>query len=60
MTDLTKLTLAEARDKLKAKEITSSELTGAYIKEMEGARALNYNHFKIPLMANLVKRAVRG
>jgi aspartyl-tRNA(Asn)/glutamyl-tRNA(Gln) amidotransferase subunit A len=41
MTDLTKLTLAEARDKLKAKEITSSELTGAYIKEMEGARALN-------------------
>ena len=29
MTDLTKLTLAEARDKLKAKEITSSELTGA-------------------------------
>lgn len=41
MTDLTKLTLAEARDKLKAKEITSSELTGAYIKEMEGARVLN-------------------
>ncbi len=27
---------------------------------VEGARALNYNHFKIPLMANLVKRAVRG
>ena len=26
----------------------------------EGARPLNYNHFKIPLMQNLVKRAVRG
>lgn len=26
----------------------------------EGARPLNYNHFKIPLMENLVKRAVRG
>lgn len=25
-----------------------------------GARALNYNHFKLPLMENLVKRAVRG
>ncbi len=26
----------------------------------EGARPLNYNHFKVPLMANLVKRAVRA
>lgn len=26
----------------------------------EGARPLNYNHFKVPLMQNLVKRAVRG
>jgi xanthine dehydrogenase YagS FAD-binding subunit len=24
-----------------------------------GAKPLNYNHFKIPLMANLVTRAVR-
>ena len=24
-----------------------------------GARPLNYNHFKIPLMANLVMRSVR-
>ncbi len=24
-----------------------------------GARPLNYNHFKIPLMQNLVKRAIR-
>ncbi|MEX0965109.1 MAG: xanthine dehydrogenase family protein subunit M [Pseudohongiellaceae bacterium] len=26
----------------------------------DGARPLNYNHFKIPLMENLVKRAIRG
>jgi xanthine dehydrogenase YagS FAD-binding subunit len=26
----------------------------------EGARALNYNHYKLPLMENLVKRAIRG
>ncbi|MDX1567805.1 MAG: xanthine dehydrogenase family protein subunit M [Longimicrobiales bacterium] len=27
---------------------------------VEGAEPLNYNHFKIPLVKNLVKRAVRG
>ncbi len=27
---------------------------------VRGARPLNYNHFKVPLMANLVKRAVRA
>ncbi len=26
----------------------------------DGARPLNYNHFKLPLMENLVKRAIRG
>jgi xanthine dehydrogenase YagS FAD-binding subunit len=26
----------------------------------QGARPLNYNHFKVPLLENLVKRAVRG
>ena len=41
MSDLTKLTLAGARDALKKKEITSSELTGAYLKEMDAAGALN-------------------
>lgn len=41
MSDLTKLTLAAARDALKKKEITSTELTGAYLKEMESASALN-------------------
>ena len=26
---------------------------------VEGARTLNFNHFKIPLMENLVRRAIR-
>ena len=26
----------------------------------QGAKALNYNHFKIPLMGNLAARAVRS
>ena len=41
MSDLTRLTLAAARDALKKKEISSTELTGAYLKEMEAASALN-------------------
>jgi aspartyl-tRNA(Asn)/glutamyl-tRNA(Gln) amidotransferase subunit A len=42
MTDLTALTIAEARDQLKAKAITATELTGAYIKAIENANeALN-------------------
>ena len=41
MSDLTKLTLAGARDALKAKEITSVELTTAYIEAMDQAQVLN-------------------
>ncbi len=41
MTDLTKLTLAGARDALKKKEFTSLELTDAYLGAIEGAAALN-------------------
>ncbi|CUI77348.1 Asp-tRNA(Asn)/Glu-tRNA(Gln) amidotransferase subunit GatA [Cognatishimia activa] len=41
MSDLNKLTLAEARDKLRAKDVTSVELTEACLKEIEGAGALN-------------------
>ncbi|MBN9309776.1 MAG: Asp-tRNA(Asn)/Glu-tRNA(Gln) amidotransferase subunit GatA [Devosia sp.] len=37
MSDLTRLTLAAARDGLKRKDFTSSELTGAYLKAIEGA-----------------------
>ena len=42
MTDLTKLTLADARKGLKAKDFTSTELTGAYLEAIEAANpALN-------------------
>ncbi|MEX0839181.1 MAG: Asp-tRNA(Asn)/Glu-tRNA(Gln) amidotransferase subunit GatA [Parvibaculum sp.] len=41
MSDLTKLTLAGARDALKKKDITSAELTGAYIAEVESGAPLN-------------------
>ncbi len=41
MSDLLDLTLAEARDKLKAGEITAVELTEAYIAAVEAVRPLN-------------------
>ncbi|ODT07917.1 MAG: aspartyl/glutamyl-tRNA amidotransferase subunit A [Mesorhizobium sp. SCN 65-20] len=37
MTDLTRLTIAEARGKLRGKEITASELTEAYVAAIEQA-----------------------
>jgi aspartyl-tRNA(Asn)/glutamyl-tRNA(Gln) amidotransferase subunit A len=41
MTDLTKLTLAGARDALRKKEFTSLELTDAYLKAIDEAKVLN-------------------
>jgi aspartyl-tRNA(Asn)/glutamyl-tRNA(Gln) amidotransferase subunit A len=41
MTELTKLTISEASTKLANKEITSVELTQAYLKKMEETRDLN-------------------
>lgn len=41
MSDLTDLTLAEARDAVAAKKISSKELTAAFVKAVEQARALN-------------------
>ncbi len=41
MSDLNKLTIAQGRDKLRAGEITSVELTQACLTEIEGAGALN-------------------
>lgn len=41
MNDLTKLTIAEAREGLKNKEFSSVELTKAYIEKMEANRNLN-------------------
>ena len=41
MTDLTKLTIAQARDALKNKEFTAVELTEAYIKNIQDRRDIN-------------------
>lgn len=41
MTDHSTLTLAGARDALRTKEISSKELTSAFIKDVEAARGLN-------------------
>jgi aspartyl-tRNA(Asn)/glutamyl-tRNA(Gln) amidotransferase subunit A len=41
MNDLTSLTLAQARDRLRAKAITAAELTDAHLTAIEAARALN-------------------
>ena len=39
MSELTSLTIAEARDKLRAKQITATELTEAYISAIDAANA---------------------
>jgi len=41
MTDLSKLTIAGARDAMRKGDVTSVELTNAYLGEIEGAGALN-------------------
>ncbi|WP_375413187.1 Asp-tRNA(Asn)/Glu-tRNA(Gln) amidotransferase subunit GatA [uncultured Bradyrhizobium sp.] len=56
MTDLTSLTLAEARDGLAARSFTSSELTNAYITAIEAARALNAFVLETPDLARTMAR----
>src|SRR4051812_4304036 len=41
MSDLTAMTLAEARDAVRAKKISARELTGAFVAAIEKARPLN-------------------
>ena len=57
MTDLTKLTLADARDALKAKTISARELTDAHISAMEKARALNAYVLDTPDHARTMAKA---
>jgi aspartyl-tRNA(Asn)/glutamyl-tRNA(Gln) amidotransferase subunit A len=57
MTDLTSLTLAEARDRLQKKEITATELTDAHIGAVEAARALNAFVKETPKHARDMARA---
>jgi aspartyl-tRNA(Asn)/glutamyl-tRNA(Gln) amidotransferase subunit A len=57
MTELTSLTLAEARDRLRNKEITAAELTDAHIGAVEAARALNAFVKETPDHARAMARA---
>ena len=41
MSELTSMTLAEARDAIRARKISSKELTGAFVSAIEKARPLN-------------------
>ncbi len=57
MTDPTALTLAEARDALAAKKLSSRELTEAYLGAMERARGLNAFIAETPDQARDMARA---
>ncbi len=57
MTDLTALTLAQARDGLRAKQFSASELTDAHLAAIEGARALNAFVLETPERARDMARA---
>ncbi|MBN9014942.1 MAG: Asp-tRNA(Asn)/Glu-tRNA(Gln) amidotransferase subunit GatA [Rhizobiales bacterium] len=56
MTDLTSLTLAEARDGLARKTFTSVELTDSHLAAMERARALNAYVLETPEQARAMAR----
>jgi len=57
MTDLTKLTLADARDALKAKQISAVELTDAHLAAIEKARGLNAYVLETPDQARAMAKA---
>src|SRR3981189_3171707 len=56
MTDLTSLTLAEAREGLANKSFTSLELTDAHLEAIEAARALNIFVMETPDQARSMAR----
>ena len=57
MTDLTSLTLSEARDGLAKKSFTSVELTDAHLNAMEAARVLNAYVLETPEKAREMAQA---
>jgi aspartyl-tRNA(Asn)/glutamyl-tRNA(Gln) amidotransferase subunit A len=57
MTNLTSLTIAEARQKLAAKEFSALELTDAYISAIEKARGLNAYIVETPDQARAMAKA---
>src|SRR5260370_36105010 len=56
MTDLTSLTLAEARTGLASKSFTSLDLTDAHLEAIEAARALNAFVMETPDQARAMAR----
>src|ERR1700736_4188271 len=60
MTDLTSLTLAEARDGLANKSFTSVDLTDAHIAAVEAARVLNAFVLETPDQARQMAREADG
>ncbi|NNK77587.1 MAG: Asp-tRNA(Asn)/Glu-tRNA(Gln) amidotransferase subunit GatA, partial [Litoreibacter sp.] len=57
MSDLTKLTIAEARDAMRAGDVSAVELTDACLSEIEGAKALNAFVHDTPEIAREQARA---
>ena len=57
MTDLTSLTLTEARDGLRRKTFTAVELADAHLAAIEKARALNAYVFETPERSREMARA---
>jgi aspartyl-tRNA(Asn)/glutamyl-tRNA(Gln) amidotransferase subunit A len=57
MTELTSLTIAQARDGLKAKDFTATELADAHLLAMEKARSLNAYVHETPDRARAMAKA---
>ncbi|MFQ5681937.1 MAG: FAD binding domain-containing protein [Candidatus Binatia bacterium] len=54
------LRLKAVEDSVRGEPLSKATAELAGKTAIWGARPLNYNHFKIPLLKNLVKRAIRG
>ena len=59
MTELTKLTIADARDKLRKKEISATELTRAFVDAIDGANA-HLNAYVLPTPELALKQAAES
>jgi len=57
MTDLTSLTLAQAREALRKKEFSATELAEAHLAAIEQARSLNAYVMETPERARAMARA---
>ncbi|RDV01791.1 Asp-tRNA(Asn)/Glu-tRNA(Gln) amidotransferase subunit GatA [Undibacter mobilis] len=57
MTELTALTLADARDRLRKKDLSSAELTAAHLAAIEKARSLNAFVLETPEIATAMAKA---